>query len=48
MVESTEILILPVALFGNMSVDRAVGFVFHNLGAILGLAGIFDKRLTFE
>ena len=47
-VEGTEVLISTVALFGKVSADRAVGFVFHNLGAILGRAGIFDKRPTFE
>ena len=48
MVEGTEVLISTVALFGKMSADRVVGFVFHNLGAILGWVGIFDKRPTFE
>lgn len=48
MVEGTEIFISTVALFGKVSTDRAVGFVFHNLGAILRRAGILDKRPAFE
>lgn len=48
MVEGTEVLISTVTLFGKMSADRAVGFVFYNLGVILGRAGILDKRPAFE
>lgn len=47
-VEGTEVLISTVALFGKVLVDKAVGLVFHNLGSILGRAGIFDRRPTFE
>lgn len=47
-VEGTQALISTVALFGKVSADKVVGFVFHNLGAILGETGIFDKRPTFE
>lgn len=42
-VEGTEVLISTVALFGKMSANGAVRFVFHNLGFILGRAGILDK-----
>lgn len=42
-VEGTEVLISTVAFFGKVSADRAVRFVFHNLGSILGWAGILDK-----
>ena len=35
-VEGTEVLISTVAQNGKVLADRAVGFVFHNLGAILG------------
>lgn len=48
MVEGTEVLVSTVTLFGKMSADRAAGFVFHNLGYILGRAGILDKRPAFE
>lgn len=47
-VEGTEVLISTVAFFGKVSADGAVGFVFHNLGSILGWAGILDKRPAFE
>lgn len=47
-VEGTEVFIATVALFGKVSADRAVRFVFHNLGAILRWAGILDKRPAFE
>lgn len=47
-VEGTEVLVSTVALFGEVSADGAARFVFHNLGSILGWAGILDKRPAFE
>lgn len=47
-VEGTEVLVSAVALFGKVSTDRAVGFVFHGLGAIRRWAGVLDKRPAFQ
>lgn len=47
-VEGTEILVSAVALFGKVSADRAVGFIFHNLRAVLRWAGSLGKRPTSE
>lgn len=48
MVEGTEVFISTMALFGKVSADGAVGFVFRNLWSIFGRAGILDERPAFE
>lgn len=38
------IFIATVAFFRKVSADRAVGLVFHHLGAVLRWTGVLDKR----
>lgn len=45
MIEGSEVLLSTVALFGQVSAERVVRFVFHNLGSILGWADIDKKQL---
>ena len=42
-VEVAELPILTAALFGKVTANKVVSFVFHNLGFNLGWAGILDK-----
>lgn len=41
-------LISTIALSGKVSADRAVGFILHNLGCILGWAGVLKRDQLFS